>query len=255
MWVDSHCHLYSPDFAPDLDAVLARAAAAGVDRMVVPADSFESAALIAGLCQKYPQLSGAAGVHPENSARWTPGDADRLRALCREPAMLAVGEIGLDYHWNPAPRPVQIACLEAQLAVALETGKPAIVHCRESQDDMLPVLQPFARAGGRGVMHCFSGDEAFARACLDLGFFISFAGQVTYPKAGALREVAKGLPIGCLLVETDSPYLSPQPVRGRRNEPAHLPETGKALAALRNEDVETFAQATAQNARTLFGLA
>ena len=255
MWIDSHCHIYMDDFSADLDAMLERAWQAGLEEIVVPSENLETSLKIARLCSTDKRLRPACGIHPHDAGTLNDAVLEGLRELAAKPETVAVGEIGLDYYRMHTPRDVQIKCLQALLGLALETGKPVIIHNRESGCDMLEILRPACAKGLRGVIHCFSGDADFARACLDLGFYISFAGQVTYPKAEELRLAAAVVPLDRLMLETDAPFLSPQKMRGKRNEPAHMLHTAERIAQIKEVPLEEIARATRDNARRLFNLA
>jgi TatD DNase family protein len=195
----------------------------------------------------------AAGTHPHDASTLTAEALDALRALAQEPEVVAIGEIGLDYYRDLSPRDVQREAIARQIALAREVDLPIILHNRESHADMIALLTAHAR-GLRGVFHCFIGDRQMARDALDLGFYLSFAGVVTYPKNTELADVAAWAPLDRILVETDAPYLSPQPFRGKRNEPRHVALTARHIASLRGMPFEELAEATSRNAAALFRL-
>ncbi|MHB1134116.1 MAG: TatD family hydrolase [Chloroflexota bacterium] len=260
--VDSHAHLDDEAFAADRADVLARARAAGVTRIVsVGADLASSRANVA-LAASTPGVWASVGVHPHEAAGLNEAAGldeaalAELRSLAAQPRVVAIGEIGLDFYRDLSPRPAQQAAFRAQLALARELGLPAIVHDREAHDEVLAVLREWAGAypAARGVLHCFSGDEALARAAIELGFYISLAGPVTYANARRLQSLAAILPLERLLVETDCPYLTPVPRRGQRNEPALVALVAEKVAALRGLAPADLAAATTANARRLFGL-
>ena len=241
--IDSHCHLDDAQFDRDRQEVLARAQAAGVHLAV----SIGGVAL----ADSVPWLYATAGVHPHDAGAADEAALDAVRSQCAHPKVLAVGEIGLDYHYDHSPREVQRDVFLAQMEIAARAGKPIIIHTREAWDDTIGLLRAHWR--GPGIMHCFTGTYAQAVEALDLGMYISFAGILTFPKAGDLRDVAARLPLDRLLIETDSPYLAPAPHRGKRNEPAYVVETARALAAARGMDVEEVAASTTANFQRLFG--
>ncbi len=249
--VDTHTHLDFPQFDGDRQAVLERAAQAGVEWMVDVGADLASSRRAVALAAGEPRLWAAVGVHPHDAATVTPAALAELRALAQNPRVVAIGEIGLDYYRDLSPRPVQRSALEAQLALARELGLPVIVHNRDAHEETLAILR--TAAPWRGVMHCFSGDAAFARAVLDLGLYIGIAGPVTYPKAQTLAEVARLVPLARLLVETDCPYLAPQARRGQRNEPAYVRLIAERVAELRGLTLAALARVTSENARVLFG--
>jgi TatD DNase family protein len=239
--IDSHCHLDDPRFDPDREAVLQRARAAGLT-LALAIDAV-------GLAESVPWLYATAGVHPHEAS-----DAalEAVEDRARHPKVLAVGEIGLDYHYDHAPRPVQREVFAAQLAIARRAGKPVVIHTREAWADTVSILR--AEWDGTGVMHCFSGSWEEAVEALDLGFCISFAGILTFPKAAPLRETAARLPLDRLLIETDAPYLAPVPHRGKRNEPAYVVHTAQALAEARRAPFEEVVAQTTANFARLFQL-
>jgi TatD DNase family protein len=254
--VDSHAHLDDPAFAQDLPAVLERARAAGVRWIVTAGTDLASSQRSLALARQYPGVRVAVGVHPSAAATWTPETAAALRQLAADPLVVAIGEIGLDYYRPGAPAAVQQAVLWEQLRLASDLGRPVVLHNREATADLLALLHRWVaeRSPARGVLHCFTGDLATAQRALDLGFFLSFGGILTFPKSEPLRAVAAAVPLERLLLETDSPYLAPQPVRGRRNEPAYLRYVAEGLAARRGLSLEAVAAQTTANARQLFGL-
>lgn len=251
-WVDSHAHLDMPDFDADREAVLRRAAEAGITTILCPAELSEERSLPAVLALSAAgSVLAAAGVHPHRAAAFGPDDERRLNELAAAGAVRAVGEIGLDYHYDLAPRPVQREAFRAQLAAAGRLGLPAIIHSRASGADVIEDVDAAGFRGG-GILHCFTETWDVAGPMLDRGFLVSFSGILTFPNAGALREVARRIPRDRLLVETDAPYLAPVPHRGRRNEPAFVVATIGVLARLRGLEPGDLADATAENFRRLF---
>jgi TatD DNase family protein len=250
--VDSHCHLDDSKFETDREQAIERALAAGVERMLAigTGDGPPDLRTAVRLADQYPFLFATIGVHPHDAAKATPATFDELRELAHHPKVLAVGEIGLDYHYDFSPRPVQLELFERQLALASETGKPIVIHTREAWPDTLATLRQHWRGGG--IMHCFTGDEQQAREALDLGFHLSFGGVLTFPKADPVRQAARITPGDRLLVETDCPYLAPVPHRGKRNEPAFLVETVKRLAEVRGSTPAEIAALTTANFDRLF---
>lgn len=249
--IDTHLHLCSDAFDADREDVLARAGADGVERLVEVGYSLETSRAALALAEQHPHIFAVVGVQP-NYAH-APGDGwlDEVRALAAHPKAVAIGEIGLDYHWHYATPAQQEPVFRAQLGLARELGLPVVIHSREAQHDTLRVLSDAAR-GVYGVMHSFSGDWDYAAACLEIGFMLSLAGPLTYKKATELHEVARRAPLDRLLTETDSPYLSPHPLRGRRNEPARVRLVAERLAALRGTSLDAVAAAVWQNAANLF---
>jgi TatD DNase family protein len=254
--IDSHAHLDDAKFHADLGAVLERAAAAGVVRVVTIATTAASSRASVELAERHAILAATVGLQPNNLAEEAPGAWDQVVALARRPEVVALGETGLDRHWDFTPFDVQEDFFARHLELARKLGRPVVIHCREAEADVVRMLRAdFDRHGPvRGVMHSFTGDSPTAQACLAMGLYISFAGMLTYKSAQNLREVAAHVPIDRLLVETDSPYLAPVPVRGQRNEPAFVVHTARCLAQTLAVDFDTLAEQTTRNARSLFGL-
>jgi TatD DNase family protein len=255
-FIDTHCHLDFERFDVDRDAVVARAASAGVTRIIVPAIDLENIPAVLALADAYPGVFAAVGVHPNSTAGWRDGWLDTVRAAARHEKVVAIGEIGLDYHWDRAPVAVQHTALQAQLALAAELGLPVIIHNRESSDDVIRLLaaSPLVGRDLPGVLHSFSAPAETARAALDLGYYLGFTGPLTFKKSDDLRSIAADVPRDRLLVETDAPFLAPQSRRGRRNEPAFVVEVAARLAALHATTEAEMAAQTTANAVRLFGL-
>ena len=254
--IDSHCHLADQAFEPDLEPAIARAREAGVDAAlcILSAGDEPEAQRARTVRAAWDGVRFATGVHPHSAGTFAGrvGDAavvTRTHAAAFD--AVAIGEIGLDYHYDFAPRDVQREVFARQLALARELDRPVIIHTREATDDTFAIL---AESGGaRGVFHCFTGDAAMARRALDIGFYLSFAGIVSFPKAESLRDAARIVPEDRLLIETDSPYLAPVPYRGKRNEPAYVARVLDALAAARGETAARLAERTSHNFVSLFG--
>lgn len=249
--IDTHAHLATALFGEDRAAAIARARAAGVARIVEIGYDLPSSRAALALAESEPDIFAAVGVQPNHAHEAPAGWADELRALAAHPRVAAIGEIGLDYHWMAAPVDVQERLFREQLALARALGLPVVIHSREARDDTLRVLDAAAR-GQPGIMHSFSGDWAYARACLEIGFMLSFSGPLTFPKAVELHEVARRAPANMILTETDSPYLSPHPQRGKRNEPARVRLVAERLAALREQSLESLAAQVWANAEHVF---
>ena len=253
--IDSHCHLDDAKFDDDRERVIERALAAGVETMMAigtgdgPAD-LETAVRLA---DRHAFIYATIGVHPHDASKATAETFAKLRDLAAHPKVLAIGEIGLDYHYDFSPRNVQRSVFEQQLEIAAESRKPIVIHTREAWTDTLSILRERWPAGimRRGIMHCFTGDAAQAREALDLGFHLSYGGVLTFPKAESVREAARITPEDRLLVETDCPYLAPVPHRGKRNEPAFMVETVRRLAAVRGASPEAIAEVTTRNFESL----
>jgi TatD DNase family protein len=257
--IDSHCHLADPAFAEDLDAVVRRAVEAGVSNglCVLALGSEAEEAAATRVREAWPGVRFATGLHP-HEARAFEGRVGALagaldEAWGRLPGLCALGEIGLDYHYDLSPRPVQRDVFAAQVRLARERGWPVVVHTREADEDTLAILDAEGAGAVRGVFHCFSGSPELADAALARGFFLSFSGIVTFPKADSLRRVAAAVPADRLLVETDCPYLAPVPHRGKRNEPAWTAATAAVVADVRGTDLGTLDALTTANFERLFG--
>jgi TatD DNase family protein len=256
--VDSHCHLADPAFDSDREAVIDRARAAGLTHAlcILAADNDAETDRAAALSRLWPALRFGVGVHPHQAGQFAGREshaASLVRdVIARTPNTRAVGEIGLDYHYDFAPKPVQHAVFRAQIQLARELNLPVIIHTREAEEDTLQILREECGGAVTGVLHCFTGTPRLADEGLGMGMHVSFAGIVTFPKAGSLRDIAARVPSGRLLCETDSPYLAPTPYRGKRNEPAWVVRVAEDLAAARQEEVETLRRGIAQNFSALF---
>lgn len=264
--VDSHCHLDFPQFDADREQVIERAAEAGLVACLAIGIGRGPPALDAGLRMaglqpsragaRWPSIYATVGVHPHEAGLACEEDFAQLRTLARQPEVLAIGEIGLDFHYDHSPRDVQRRVFVRQMEVAREAGKPIIIHCREAWPECLELLRAHWRPCGLGgVLHCFSGDATVAREGLAMGFMVSFAGNLTFPKSDSLRDVAREIPPERLLVESDAPYLAPVPHRGKRNEPAFVGQVARRLAELHGLSAEEMARQTAANFFRFFGLA
>lgn len=251
--IDTHCHLDQRDFHDDLDAVVERAHAAGVEAMVTVAVSADSSENMLRLVTNRPSLFAAVGIHPNNTHEAQPGDWERVAALVDQPRVVALGETGLDKHWDVAPFPLQQDYFDRHIRLSQQTGLPFIVHTRECEPDVMAMLEEARRRGPlTGVMHSFTGGPEMAARCVELGMYVSFAGMVTFKKSDDLRRTAATVPADRILVETDSPYLSPHPLRGKRNEPANVALTAKVVAEARGMELTEFDAQTTANARRLF---
>lgn len=258
MIIDSHCHLDDAVFDDDRDAVVERAREAGVDLMLAigTGDGPPDLEVAIRLAEQYDSVRATVGIHPHDARKADAASFDRLAELCGHPRVLALGEIGLDYHYDNSPREIQREVFVNQMQIARQAGKPIVIHSRDAWEDTIELLETHWRPGGLGgIMHCFSGGVEQAREALDLGFWISFAGVVTFPRAEQLREAAAAVPLDRLLVETDAPYLTPEPYRKiRRNEPRYVVETARKVAAARGMEYEELAAATSRNFCALFDL-
>lgn len=251
---DSHAHLTDDRFAAELDEVLQRAKAAGVAAVVSIASTPEDARRAIELARRYgePRVMASAGIHPHEATRFDPGVLAELEMLAKSPEVVAIGETGLDFYYENAPRNAQLEAFRAQLELARELELPVVVHSREADEETASMLAEFADRVS-GVLHCFSGGDALLEGALACDWYVSFSGLVTFAKFAAAEQVRR-VPRERLLIETDSPYLAPVPKRGRRNEPAFVSHVARRLADLRGEDPERLAEATYRNACRLYGM-
>lgn len=253
--IDTHAHLTDQSLLVDVDRFVAEAGAAGVSGILTVGTTLESSQACVDLAEKFTEIRAAVGLHPNNCCRSQPGDWDAIVEMCRHPRVAALGETGLDRHWDDCPWTIQVDYFRRHLALSRETQLPVVIHTRDCAEETLEILRQEAQLGAlRGVMHSFTGPQMVADGCLELGLYVSFAGMVTYKNAGDIREIAQSLRPDRILVETDSPYLTPHPLRGKRpNHPALVVHTLRHLAELRGVSVEQFAQQTTENAQRLFG--
>ncbi len=253
MLVDSHCHLDFPDFAQELDAVVQRAREAGVRRMVTICTRLSKFDQVLAVAERFDDISCTVGVHPHEAATEQGEDTAKLVETAKHPKVVGIGETGLDYFYNRSPKDRQQASFRAHIAAARETGLPLIVHTRDADDDMAQILaEEMGKGPFPGVLHCFSSSRQLAEKAIEIGFYISLSGIVTFKKADDLRETAKAVPLDRLLVETDAPYLAPMPMRGKRNEPAFVAHTAARVAELRGMPVADFIARTGENFFRLF---
>ena len=245
---DSHCHVDEEKFDADREEALARMRERGVTRFAVIGSDMASSRRSADFAACHEGCWAAVGVHPHEAKGWQEGDEERLTAWLKEDRVAAIGEIGLDYYYDLSPRDVQAQVCEAQMELAWELDVPVAYHIRDAHQDMLDIMKRHRSHLTGGIIHCFSGSWEIAKEYLKLGYYISFAGPVTFRKAPKLQECAVNVPRDRLLIETDSPYLAPEPVRGRRNEPTNVRYVCEKLAALRGESVEELAACTTRNA-------
>lgn len=254
---DSHCHLDDPRLVEERDDVLDRARQQGVARITTIGCAVDEASMSSALdiARRHPEwITATVGVHPHDARHLTEPMLDRMRALAADPLVVAIGEMGLDFHYDSSPRDTQRDAFRRQIALAREVGKPIVVHTRSAPEQTLAILRDEAARDVGGVIHCFSEDAGFARRALDLGFVSSFSGIVTFQRSVDIQEAARRQPLDALLVETDAPYLAPVPRRGKRNEPAYVAHTAAMIAELRGVPEDTVREASTRNACRLFGL-
>ena len=258
--IDTHCHLNFDSYSEDRGEVLKRAADAGVKRIIIPATDLASAEEAIRLAYQYPGVYAAVGIHPNSSAGFHDDDLKALASLAVEPKVVAIGEIGLDYYRDRSPKSRQQHAFQAQLALAAELELPVIVHNREAGNGVMSILEEWTATLSDslktrpGVLHSFSAPQEIADRALAFGFYLGFTGPITFKKADALRRIAAAIPLDRTLVETDGPFLTPTPYRGKRNEPAYIPYIIERLASLRSLSVQAMARATTNNASVLFSL-
>jgi TatD DNase family protein len=254
MLVDSHCHLDFPDFAEDMEGVLARAKAVGVAKMVTISTRVHRFDAIRAIAEAHDEVWCSVGTHCHHATEEPDVDRGLLIRLAAHPKVVAIGEAGLDYHYDFSPREVQLASFREHIAAARETGLPLVIHSREADDDMATMLEEETTGEGAfpHLLHCFSSGPDLARRSLALGGYVSFSGILTFKKSEEVRAIAAEVPFDRLLVETDAPYLAPMPYRGKRCEPAHVAETAKVLAAVKGVSAEAMAQITTENFHRLF---
>lgn len=253
MMIDSHAHLEMPEFDADRAQVIERARQVGICRIVTVGTNLELSRKALALARQYDFVYATVGTHPHDTERANQKTLEELKILAKEPKVVAWGEIGLDYFRNLSSKAKQVEMFDKQLSLARELELPVVIHSRDAHEETLSMI----RASGvrRGVFHCFSGDWALARRCIDLGFYISIPGVVTFSKAKMMQDVVRQIPLESLLLETDCPYLAPTPHRGTRNEPSYLTHTAKKVAEIKGMDWEEAARATVANTQKLFGLA
>jgi TatD DNase family protein len=253
MLVDSHCHLDFPDFSAELDAIVARAQAAGLTKIVTISTRVRRHGEVLAIAERFENVFCSVGTHPHYAHEELDVSARDLAERARHPKVVGIGEVGLDYHYDNSPREAQERGLRTHIAAARETGLPLIIHCRDADADMARILTGEMRQGAfPGVLHCFTGGRDLARTGVELGCYVSFSGILTFKRSDALRAIAAELPADRILVETDAPYLAPQPWRGKRNEPAYVAEAARVLAQCRGVDPEAIARQTTENFFRLF---
>jgi len=252
--IDTHAHLDFPEFIDDIPSIISRSNKSGIETIITIGIDIASSRKAASLAESYPEIYSSAGLHPHGAAILNDSKLGEFRQLLLKDRVVAVGEIGLDYFRDRKPRPVQIECMKQQIELAVDTRKPVVFHIREAWEDFFRTVPDYAPRLSGAVMHCFSGNWEIAEKCLAMGFFLSIPGVVTFPKADILQEVARRAPLERLLVETDAPYLTPVPYRGKTNEPAYVLHTAEMVAKLRNEPFDKVAEQTTLNARSVFRL-
>lgn len=254
MLFDTHTHLDARQFDADREGVIDRAREAGVELMVNIGCDRKSIPTTIALAERYPFIYAAVGWHPVDSIDMNPEDLEWIERLTSHPKVVAIGEIGLDYHWDTSPKDVQHRVFREQIRLARKVKKPIVIHNREAHEDVIRILQEEGASEVGGVMHCFSGSKESAKQCLDMNFYISFGGPITYKNARVPKEVLEMVPMDRLLIETDSPYLTPHPNRGKRNESSYVALVAQAAAEIKGISVEELAQITTENGKICFGI-
>ncbi|MHB1688198.1 MAG: TatD family hydrolase [Ignavibacteriaceae bacterium] len=254
MFVDTHAHLFYPNYEDDLDSVLERAAAAGVDKIIVPATDIPTSEKVLKLVEKYDFIYGAVGVHPHETKDWTNSLIDQIENFAKHEKIIAIGEIGLDYHYDFSPKEKQIEAFKAQIDLALKINKPVIIHNRESDIDMMEIIRSYSGTGLKAQFHCFNGALADAKELIKMNHFLSFTGNITFKKADSLRNILSNISIEHIMLETDSPFLTPEPNRGKRNEPAYVRYVAETIALIHKLNIEDVARVTSYNVFKFFGI-
>jgi TatD DNase family protein len=260
--IDTHCHINFDSYDVDRDALLQRARDVGVEAIINPAVDMDSSHAGIALSKHYDMIYSAVGIHPNSTADFVPSMIDELRILPAQPKVVSIGEIGLDYYWDKSPKDKQRQAFEAQLALAQEVNLPVIIHDREAHQDVIDILTAWTNGlgddsplkGRVGVLHSFSAPQEIAEQAVALGFYLGFTGPITFKKAEELRQIARTVPLDRVLIETDGPFLTPEPYRGKRNEPAYVYHVADRLASLHGMTTEQMGQMTTDNAKRLFRL-
>jgi TatD DNase family protein len=254
MLTDTHAHLFYPNFENDVDEVINRAHDEGVDYIIVPATDIKTAHQVLELCDKYEFIYGAVGVHPHDSKDWNSSFLDEIRDLAKHNKVVAIGEIGLDYFYDFSPKEKQIEAFKSQIELAIELNLPVIVHNRESDEDMLNIIKEYCGSGLKAQFHCFSSPLEYANEYIRMGHFISFTGNITFKKADELRHTLSKISLEHIMIETDSPFMTPVPHRGKRNEPAYVKLIAEKIAEVHNLSMEDIARFTSYNVFRMFGI-
>ncbi len=254
MFIDTHAHLFYPNFSEDLDAVIENAKQSGIDYIIVPATDLETSGKVIELIEKYDFIFGAVGVHPHETKDWDNTLIEKIEMLASHPKVVGIGEIGLDYFYDFSPKDKQIEAFKAQLDLALKINKPVIIHNRESDEDMMAIIRSYQDTGLKAQFHCFSGTFEQARELVKLNHFISFTGNITFKKSDELREVLSKLSLESIMLETDSPFMTPEPHRGKRNEPSYVKIVAETIAEIHHLKVEDVARVTSYNVFRMFGI-
>lgn len=254
MYIDTHAHLFYPNFNGELDQIIERAQNSGVDAILVPGTDIPTSIQAIELSKQYERLYTAAGVHPHETKEWNDELINQIETLTKNKKVVAIGEIGLDYYYDFSPREVQLKAFRAQIELALKLDLPVIVHNRDSNDDIMEIIREYADTSLRAQFHCFAGSEKDAKELIGIGHFISFPGNVTFKKADNIRRILKSIPPENLLLETDSPFMTPVPYRGKRNEPSYIPIIAETISEIHDISLDELAKITSYNTYKLFGI-
>ncbi len=254
MFIDTHAHLFYPNFNEDLDAVIGRAKESGIDYIITPATDLETSGKVIELIEKYDFIYGTVGIHPHETKDWDNSLIERIEELASHKKVVAIGEIGLDYYYDFSPKEKQIEAFKAQIDLALKLNKPVVIHNRESDDDMMSIIRSYKDTGLKAQFHCFSGTFEQARELVKLNHFISFTGNITFKKSDQLREVVSKLSLESVMLETDSPFMTPEPHRGKTNEPSFVKIIAEKIAEIHHLNVEDVARVTSYNVFRMFGI-
>jgi TatD DNase family protein len=254
MFIDTHAHLFYPNFSGELDEIISRAKQESVESILVPATDLKTAEQVIELTKKYDMVYGAVGVHPHDTKDWDSSLVSEIEKLAKNKKIAAIGEIGLDYYYDFSPKEKQIEAFKAQIELALKLDLPVIIHNRDSDEDMMNIIRSYCGSGLKGQFHCFNGSLQDAMELVGMNFMISFTGNITFKKADGLRNILKHIPLENLLIETDSPFMTPVPHRGKRNEPAYVKLVAEKIAELHKLRIEDVARITSFNAFKIFGI-
>ena len=254
MLVDTHAHLFYPNFENDGDEVIKRAHDNGIDYIIVPATDIKTSHQVLDLCDKYDFIYGAVGVHPHDTKDWDSSLLDEIKELTKHKKIVAIGEIGLDYHYDFSPKETQITAFRSQIELAIELKLPVIVHSRESDEDMLKIIKEYCGTGLKAQLHCFSSPVEYANEYIRMGHFVSFTGNITFKKADELRDTLSKVSLEHIMLETDSPFMTPVPHRGKRNEPVYVKLIAEKIAEVHNSTLEDIARFTSYNVFRMFGI-
>ena len=254
MLIDTHAHLFLPNFENDIDEIIKRAHQNGIDYIIIPATDIKTSHQVLELCDKYDFIFGAVGVHPHDTKDWNPSLLTEIKELSRHKKIVAIGEIGLDYYYDFSPKEKQIEAFKSQIDLAVELNLPVIIHNRDSDEDMLKIIKEYCGSGLKAQFHCYSSPLEYAKEYIRMGHFVSFTGNITFKKADELRDTLSKISLEHVMIETDSPFMTPVPHRGKRNEPAYVKLVAEKVAEVHNLSIEDIARFTSYNVFRMFGI-